>query len=112
MWTGICRLTDVSSAMWLVRVVQLALLQGVASLELRVEGELALDMRVASAGGRWVRAVWPAGSQAAQELLFKIRRQRPHVTAAPTLECVYQFPEKEQVDTLLSTMMNELAKVS
>ncbi|KAJ8713762.1 hypothetical protein PYW07_014132 [Mythimna separata] len=106
--------------MWLVRVAQWALLlgvvslAGVGSLDARLEGDLALELRVASmprGRGRWHRVPWGAGRQDARELLFRMSEQRQKVTAATSLECVYKYPEKAQVDALLSNMMNELAKV-
>ncbi|XP_060802600.1 uncharacterized protein LOC106131394 [Amyelois transitella] len=33
------------------------------------------------------------------------------VTAAAAVECVYQFPEKRQIEAILSNMMNQLAKI-
>lgn len=33
------------------------------------------------------------------------------VTAGPVVECIYQYPEKKQVDAILSNMMNVLTKV-
>lgn len=104
-------MSDVTSTM----LIYLALLQVVTCFEVQVEGELAFDLRVPSRHGgkeRWFRVGWEAGSQLTQELVFHMSKKSGHVTAAPRVKCVYQYPEKKQVDALLSNMMNELTKVS
>ncbi|CAH1638461.1 unnamed protein product [Spodoptera littoralis] len=95
-------------------VAHLALLHAVACLDIQVEGDLAFDLRVPSMhSGRqkWFRVDWEGGGRPpAQELLLKMQAQE-NVTVAPEVECIYQYPEKDQVDALLSNMMNELTKV-
>lgn len=79
-----------------------------------MEGELAFELRVAGVrSGRqgWFRVDWARSAAGRQELRLKMQA-RQNVTAAPDGECIYQYPEKEQVDALLSNMMNELTKAS
>ncbi|XP_045496018.1 uncharacterized protein LOC123694592 [Colias croceus] len=40
-----------------------------------------------------------------------IRANELRVTAPAMMECVYQYPEKEQFDAVLSDMMNQLTKI-
>lgn len=102
---------DVTGSMLLAR---LALLHAVACLDVQVEGELAFELRVPGVrSGRqgWFRVDWARSAAGRQELRLKMQA-RQNVTAAPDGECIYQYPEKEQVDALLSNMMNELTKAS
>ncbi|KAJ8715838.1 hypothetical protein PYW08_013123 [Mythimna loreyi] len=100
--------------MLLVRLAQLALLHGVVCLDAHLEGDLALDLQVASrprGKGRWHRVAWEAGSRDVHELVFRMSEQQSKVTVATELQCIYQFPEQAHVNALLSNMMNQLAKV-
>ncbi|KAF9791563.1 hypothetical protein SFRURICE_003259 [Spodoptera frugiperda] len=96
-------------------LARLALLHAVACLDVQVEGELAFELRVPGVrSGRqgWFRVDWARSAGARpQEPRLKMQA-RQNVTAAPDGECIYQYPEKEQVDALLSNMMNELTKAS
>lgn len=41
----------------------------------------------------------------------RVKESAENVTAAPVLECMYQYPEEDQVQAMLSNMMNQLTKV-
>nr|XP_021189404.2 uncharacterized protein LOC110375574 [Helicoverpa armigera] len=94
--------------------VGLALLQAAACLDVRVEGDLALELHLANESRgrpRWFRVGWEAPASQAHDLKLKLLQTNLNMTAAPEVECLYQYPEKEQVNALLSNMMNELTKV-
>uniref|UniRef100_A0A2A4JVL9 Uncharacterized protein n=1 Tax=Heliothis virescens TaxID=7102 RepID=A0A2A4JVL9_HELVI len=96
-------------------VVSLALLQAAACLDVQVEGDLALELHLANESKgrqRWFRVSWDAPGSKAKELVLKMGQESRNVTAAPEVECLYQYPEKEQVKAVLSNMMNELAKAA
>lgn len=95
-------------------LVVLALLHAAEGFDINVEGDVAIDVRVPNMErGRQhrFRQGWEDGKEAHEELVFKMMQVRQNVTAAPEVECTYQYPEKDQVNAMLSNMMNELTKV-
>ncbi|XP_053606901.1 uncharacterized protein LOC128673223 [Plodia interpunctella] len=90
----------------------------VNAVELEVKGDITIDVTVIDEEDEEVtlpdsptrmKAIQREESSGEKE---KQETQRlSMVTAAVKVECVYQYPEREQVEALLSNMMNQLAKV-
>lgn len=96
-------------------VILLPLVHAVSCLDVEVVGDVAIDLRMTTAkNGQkvWFRQAWLDGTQEKNELVFKMMQVRQNMTVAPEVECVYQYPEKNQVEALLSNMMNQLTKVT
>ncbi|CAG9794120.1 unnamed protein product [Diatraea saccharalis] len=73
-----------------------------------MEGILSIDINVMKEGG--MRARESPEEREESEPVTK-RKRISNMTAPPVLECIYQYPDQKQMETILSNMMNELTKV-
>lgn len=78
----------------------------------QIEGELSFDVQILNdVDGRGPTAVNNTRSKDEVEADLREGAGDGRVTAGAILECEYQYPERQQLQALLSDMMNQLAQV-
>lgn len=87
------------------------------AVDLEINGEVSFDVKLSNMDFNHLdksllqktvqREAAPALGK--EKVAFKVIKNG--VTAGPVVECIYQYPEKKQVDAILSNMMNVLTKV-
>ncbi|XP_049874448.1 uncharacterized protein LOC126372642 [Pectinophora gossypiella] len=82
---------------------------------IEITGEVSFDLRISEDGvppspPPPAPPLPPAASAPPAPPAQAVRAQNS-MTAAPPVECVYQYPETRQVNAMLSNMMNQLTKV-
>lgn len=77
-----------------------------------MKGEVTFDLKVPELNAVKYRPETQRFADAGARKHIMIRVHANNVTArvAPLIACQYQFPKREQIDALLSNMMNELTK--
>ncbi|XP_032520965.2 uncharacterized protein LOC116772774 [Danaus plexippus] len=78
----------------------------------QIEGELSFDVQILNdVDGRGPTAVNNTRSKDEVEADLREGAGDGRVTAGAILECEYQYPERQQLQALLSDMMNQLAQI-
>ncbi|KAJ0178031.1 hypothetical protein K1T71_005854 [Dendrolimus kikuchii] len=90
----------------------------VKCINVELTGDVAFELKISdldnSSSNEYQNRARGNENKPEDELSLKLKKtwpKRDKMTAAPLVECLYQYPKKKQVNAMLSNMMNELTKV-
>ncbi|CAH0398955.1 unnamed protein product [Chilo suppressalis] len=86
----------------------LAFLRAYSAFRFKVDGMLSIELKGIEVGN--LRAHEERDDKRGNVTVKKQKRIKI-ATPPPMLECIYQYPERNQTDAMLSNMMNELTKI-